>query len=782
MRRADGDAGDPTVEEHLSHCESCRSLCLEIRTRDARLVNTLSIDPDRVPPDGGDTLDANLTRTAGPRPASRKFPSVEGYRILGVLGQGGMGIVYRAVQGKLNRAVALKVLPAMVGHASPSAVDRFRREATAAARLHHTHIVPVYDFGESDEAYYYAMELIDGQPLNSLIRRFAEAGIAAAPQARVMAVIEESLVAQSTGESTQFAAESGAPRETPTSTTTTSRRGRPYFHQVASWLANVADALHYAHGQGIIHRDIKPANLILCRDGRIMLTDFGLAKSTADESVTVTGTLLGTVRYLSPEQAMARRVPVDHRTDLFSLGAVLYELLCFRPAFPGSEEKQVIAAILTRDPIPPRRLLSIVPVDLETICLKLLEKSPASRYATARDVADELRRFNADRPIVGKRAGWAKRARKFVRRHKAATIAVAALVVMSGLAVFARMERQWRKSESARLAVERERSLYELADRLVQEGARLHHADDLPSAERRYREALNLRRGDVAALGNLARLKKDQYLRSPDKPRSLLIDAIALCDQALKSKPDAMVLNIKGVAHRLLGQPGEAAQSYLAAAELKPNEWSIWNNLAVVQVETHDFAAACRSLTKAIDLAAKTEGCRVEPLRNFAMLQWGGGDESATSWIAQAIECRRDDPGARAIRARILVDAGQADRVAQALLDVQTANELTNGKSLLGKRAAAIVHARQGECAKAVAAANAAHVLGNPTPLTRAVIATCAPTPAGAEDEAVWSEIERMFDESPKGAAGTWVDATSEGLWIEPRREWERVRAMAPSP
>ena len=781
MRRRDSLSRSPEMEEHLSRCESCRALCGEVRLRDGRLADTLSIDPRRASPSPGDPSNPGSAGPVGAKPNHRNAPRVEGYRIVGVLGQGGMGIVYHAVQTKLNRAVALKVLPAVVGHASPSAVDRFRREATAAARLHHTHIVPVYDFGESDEAYYYAMELIDGQPLNSLIRRFAEASIAAVPQARVMDIIEGCLVAPRDAESMDSAAEHRAPRETPASTTTASSRGRPYFQQVAMWLANIADALHYAHGQGIIHRDIKPANLILCRDGRIMLTDFGLAKSSADESVTQTGALLGTVRYLSPEQAMARRVPVDHRTDLFSLGAVLYELLCFHPAFPGRDEKQVIASILTRDPIPPRRVSPVVPVDLETICLKLLEKAPASRYATARDVADDLRRFTTDRPIVGKRAGWAKRAGKFVRRHKAATIAAVAIVALSGLAVFARMERQWRKTESARLALERERSREELADRLVQEGARLHRDGDLPSAERRYREALGLRRGDVAALANLARLKKDQYVRSPDKPRQLLIEAVALCNKALEAKSDALVLNIKGVTHRLLGQFPEAIEAYLAAADLKPNEWSIWNNLGVVQAETHDFSAARESMAKAIDLATKAEGCRVEPLRNFATLQWGADDESAASWITRAIDCKRDDPGARAIRARILTYAGLPDSDSQALLDVQTADELTAGQSLLAKRAGAVVHARLGDCAKALAAAHAAHALGNPTPLTRAVVAVCSPTPASADDEVVWDDIERMLDEPPHGKAGSWVDATSEGLWIEPRREWERVRALTPT-
>ena len=411
---------------HLDSCDACRVAYEHFHRDRAFLDNAKSVLLD-------DSNSGDLLPGSGSSPvrnAVTHTPKIEGYRITGVIGQGGMGIVYRAVQTKLNRTVALKVLPAMIGAASPSAVSRFRREATAAARLHHTHIVPIYDFGESHDAYYYAMELISGQPLNVVIQRFAEKNAATVSPVRLAELLL----------STTSSAEVPAPGEVhgglsvdgPPSMTSASSggRGRLYYRQVARWMADAADALHYAHGQGIIHRDIKPANLILSVDGRIMIADFGLAKSVDEESVTLTGSLLGTIRYLSPEQAMARRVPVDHRTDIYSLGATMYELLCFQPAFPGEDDKQVLSAIITREPTAPRKVAPSVAHELETICLKAMEKSPDARYPTARAFVDDLRRYTHDLPIVAKRPGPIARTIKFVRRHKAGVVAVAASVFL----------------------------------------------------------------------------------------------------------------------------------------------------------------------------------------------------------------------------------------------------------------------------------------------------------------------------------------------------------------
>ncbi len=295
------------VRDHLASCDACRERFERIQGDD-----TLAADVRRVL--GQDDTERGTDSTVGlgaPIEKPVRYPRIDGYRITGVLGQGGMGIVYRAVQTRLNRAVALKVLPAMVGSASPGAVTRFRREATAAARLHHTNIIPIYDFGESTDAHFCAMELVSGQPLNVVIRQFSELNASTASPARLTEMLHNIAPAfQTTAGEPSDSNSSGSDIGSGASNTSLGR-GRVYFRQVARWMADAAEGMHYAHGEGIIHRDIKPGNLILSTDGRLMIADFGLAKDVNDESVTMTGSLLGTLRYMSPEQAMARRMRVD---------------------------------------------------------------------------------------------------------------------------------------------------------------------------------------------------------------------------------------------------------------------------------------------------------------------------------------------------------------------------------------------------------------------------------------------------------------------------------------
>lgn len=445
--------------DHLYTCGDCRSAyetyAREVGSEPLDMpLDTLSAAPREMRTEATPEVTGAVgaaTETSGTASASagvtRHYPNIEGYRITGVIGQGGMGIVYRAVQIKLNRTVALKVLPAIVGSASPAAVSRFRQEAIAAGRLHHSNIVPIYDFGESRDAYYYAMELINGQPLNVLVRRLALRKVATASHTGLASVLHDVVCDPANADDPphgDWSTTSGSTQSVPSS----SGRGKPYYLQVARWMADAADALDHAHGQGIIHRDIKPANLIVATDGRIMIADFGLAKEAGQSSMTMTGSLMGTLRYMSPEQAMAKRVRTDHRTDVYSLGATMYELLCFQPAFTGDDDKEVLGAIIAKEPTPPRKIAPTVPQELEIICLKTLEKLLDARYDTARALAEDLRRFTHDLPIVAKRPGIATRAVKFVRRHRAATIAVtaASLLAVAGI-VTVREQNARRKAE-----------------------------------------------------------------------------------------------------------------------------------------------------------------------------------------------------------------------------------------------------------------------------------------------------------------------------------------------
>ncbi len=311
------------------------------------------------------------------------------YRIVRELGRGGMGVVYEAEHGPLGRRVALKVLP---GHllSGDRLRDRFRREATAAARLHHTNIVPVFEAGEADGRCFYAMPLITGAGLDQVIRDRA---------------------AGATGKSPALA-----------------RLPAPeYMRAVAKIGAQVADALAYAHGRGVYHRDIKPSNLLVDERGGVWVTDFGVAKLVAEANLTHTGDLVGTLRYMPPERFAGQ---TDPRGDIYSLGVTLYELLTLHPAFPEATPHHLMRLITHEDPVRPRWLNSAIPADLETVILKAAARDPADRYQTPGELADDLRRFLDDRPVRAKRANPADRACRWARRNPALATALGAVFLL----------------------------------------------------------------------------------------------------------------------------------------------------------------------------------------------------------------------------------------------------------------------------------------------------------------------------------------------------------------
>jgi tetratricopeptide (TPR) repeat protein len=349
------------------------------------------------------------------------------FEIVGEVGRGGMGVVYEARQVSLNRKVALKVLSGGLG-LSPKAVPRFRREAEAAAKLHHTNIVPVYATGEENGTHFYAMELIDGPSLDTVIRQLR--------QARDGKVHADPPVSplDATGPYVEGSSPSVNGPAALTSSSLSSD-GR-YFDTAAKMIADVADALDYAHKEGVIHRDIKPSNLLLSPDGRLSINDFGLARMLEEPGMTMTGEFVGTPAYMSPEQITAGRVPIDHRTDIYSLGATLYELLTLQPPFAGKGRDQLLAQVLHKEPKAPRRVNRKVPVDLETICLKAMDKDPDRRYQTAGELGADLRRYVNRYAIAARRAGPIERLWKWVKRHPGIAASLALLVVAAGLASY----------------------------------------------------------------------------------------------------------------------------------------------------------------------------------------------------------------------------------------------------------------------------------------------------------------------------------------------------------
>jgi serine/threonine protein kinase/Flp pilus assembly protein TadD len=344
------------------------------------------------------------------------------FRILREVGRGGMGVVYEAEQVSLGRRVALKVLP-FAATMDPRHLQRFHNEAQAAACLHHTNIVPVFSVGCERGVHFYAMQFIDGQPLSDLVHQLQ------GREKKTATVGEEHTIAYQP--SADEAASTPLLAADLTPLTGEGRRGRDYYRKVAELGVQAAEALDYAHQLGIVHRDIKPANLLLDGAGRVWVTDFGLAHMQQSEaSLTMTGDLVGTLRYMSPEQALAKRVVIDHRTDIYSLGVTLYELLTLQPAFGGKDRQELLQQIAFEEAPAPRRLSKAIPAELEIIVLKAMEKNPAERYATAQELAEDLGRWLLDQPIRARRPSWVQEALKWARRHRAAVRAASVLLLV----------------------------------------------------------------------------------------------------------------------------------------------------------------------------------------------------------------------------------------------------------------------------------------------------------------------------------------------------------------
>lgn len=305
-------------------------------------------------------------------------PSFGQFEILDRIAQGGMGAVYRAQQKSPSRVVALKVIRSG-DLSSQKEIDRFFAEANAAANLSHPNIVPVFEVGEENGRHYFTMEYIAGRTLSQIVR--------------------------------------------------TDGPMKP--KQAAELMTAIAEAVHYAHDKGVIHRDIKPANVIVDEADRPRVTDFGIAKQLeVDTALTATGQILGTPEYMSPEQAQGQQSEIDRRSDVFSLGATLYAMLTGRSPFRDEEIYATLQNVIEEDPTSPRKLQPKIDKDLETICLKCLQKKPGDRYATAKELADDLRRYLDGTTITARRTPFAVRGSRWIKRHPA--IAVFSLLVCAG--------------------------------------------------------------------------------------------------------------------------------------------------------------------------------------------------------------------------------------------------------------------------------------------------------------------------------------------------------------
>jgi serine/threonine protein kinase/Tfp pilus assembly protein PilF len=378
------------------------------------------------------------------------------YVLIGEIGRGGMGIVYEARHVYSGERVALKVLSPTAA-LDPKTLQRFRLETQAVAQLHHPHIVPILAVGGERGAQFYAMPFIDGTTLAEVIRTQRQC-----PRYTGHPAESESKNAGANGAAGRSAPATGwaAPDELDAGAVTavsradsvaaaTPARGRGAFRALATLALQAADALDHAHGMGILHRDIKPSNLLIDATGKLWVTDFGLARFQDDPGLTRTGDLLGTLRYMAPELLRGPRMVYDPRSDIYSLGATIYELLTLRPVFDGRERQVLVRQIVLDDPIAPRRLDASIPRDLETIVLKALEKEPDRRYASARQIGEDLRRFLDEKTIRARRATLVERAAKWARRHRAVLWPAAAALFLSLLIATPLL--WWERQKTARM-------------------------------------------------------------------------------------------------------------------------------------------------------------------------------------------------------------------------------------------------------------------------------------------------------------------------------------------
>lgn len=349
------------------------------------------------------------------------------FEIIREIGRGGMGVVYEAIQTSLDRTVALKILP-LAGGLDSARLQRFRNEATAVAQLNHPNIVPVYSVGSDCGIHYFAMQMIQGETLASLIEGM-----------RTDKDVSSAVV-------------------------------KSRYRELVESVVQAATAIEHAHRAGIVHRDLKPANLMRQADGKVWVTDFGLVQfQDADAQLTDSGVPIGTLRYMSPEQAAGDLALMDHRTDVYSLGVTLYELLTLIPAIEADGYHETIHRVLHCEPPAPRLLAPSLPVDLDTIVRKAIAKIPSDRYSSAQDFADDLQRWLDEKPIHATPPSLLEHVTKWRRRHRNWVNAAVVLLLVASLVMAVMVVVVLNEHTQTKRALANEREQRQIADENLEE-------------------------------------------------------------------------------------------------------------------------------------------------------------------------------------------------------------------------------------------------------------------------------------------------------------------------
>ena len=579
-------------------------------------------------------------------PSEQKTGCLGDFELLREIGRGGMGVVYEARQISLNRRVAVKLLP-FAAVLSARQIARFKHEAQAAAHVQHPNIVPVFAIGVERGVHYYAMQFIDGQPLDRAIMELSRG--------------------------------QGLPRQS--SLWSGSKSRSEFFETVARLGIQAAEALHAAHEYGVVHRDIKPSNLLLEPEGKIWVTDFGLARFQRSQTLTRTGDLVGTMKYMSPEQAAGRPELVDHRTDIYSLGATLYELLCWQPAFSEQDGPALLKKIERIEPPRPREVRRDIPEDLENIVLKAMAKDRTDRYASAAQLAADLQCFLAGKPIVARPLGRFDRAMKWSWRHRmsiAASMAMLVLVVIGLTITTVQFGRQ--KSRAEKNVARADRYLNDARQVLDRFGVQLaERLEEVPGAEEVRRELLQetceyyrhfveeasgdpALRGDLAvAYGKLATLlgeagSDSEALTAQQMSVKLFLELVADQPKSLENQK-GLALSQNNLAIQLArqSQPEEAKLQYAAAIARQrtlvarfPQDAALAGDLAaslgnygLMQRDGDGLKEARGSFEEAVALLKKLGGneCRLAAAyNNLAATYVATEPERAATWHEQALQ------------------------------------------------------------------------------------------------------------------------------------------------
>ncbi len=641
------------------------------------------------------------------------------YQLLRQIGRGGMGIVFEAEQISLRRRVAVKMLP-MAAAWDEHRLHRFQKEAHAAARLHHQNIVPVYTVGCEQGVHFFAMQCVEGQSLAQIIAQLRQgvplaAGQTVLPDHGVIGATtiqfhrpisaQRSPSEKSDERSSSAAADSA--EALPSSGS--SRQLTQFYRFVATLGVQAAEALEHAHQHQVVHRDIKPSNLLVEPSGHLWITDFGLAQFPGDESLTDTGDVLGTARYMSPEQARAQHADIDHRSDIYSLGATLYELLTLHPAVEGTTFEEILQNLARREPRRLRRFSRSIPLDLETIVLKAISDEPAARYATAQLMADDLQRFLNDEPIQAKRPSLARIVMAFTRRHArtimaagiSAVIVTSLITLASYLAPHAespatiahreanlglRMKAQG-QYQDAIVRLTRALDLDPRNDRYLAERASCYQeTGQLELADRDLSRALALHR-DLPLLHDRARISQKrqawdmvgvdygEMLRHSLLTDPTMLDLFDLqqeyIQEQLRACPDATWLWVAQSVAKLKRYDSRGALEDLArASELEPDTHWVLGHLGSTHLVRGEIDEAIASLSRAI---RRQQDCAVYWANRASARGFLGQFPEALSDIAQAVQLAPHEAEPLQVRGRLRSKAGQTEA---AIADFETSVRL----------------------------------------------------------------------------------------------------------